>query len=227
MIDWLKPGLWASNQIAKNNEGGPPVMRVEDIGASVNFRHLRTLGGQPPIAMDLRYVGRNNFAGRSLYGRLDCAWLRKEAADGLETAAAWLHRQRPGWRLLVLDALRPQRVQEAIWVDVAGTPSQEYFAHPERGSIHSYGMAVDVTLLAPDGSEADMGSGFDEMSERSHPVLHEQHLASGVLKPAQVDLRNDLLHAMQHGGFSGIPNEWWHFDHGDRSRVRRELPRIY
>ncbi len=200
------------------------MIRVEDIAASPHFRHLRTLRG---VQHDLRYVGSNNFAGRSLYGRLDCAWLRREAALGLEAAGAWLHTQRPGWRLLVLDALRPQRVQEAIWVDVAGTPSQEYFANPERGSIHSYGMAVDVTLLAPDGTEADMGSGFDEMTPASHPALHQDHLASGVLSAAQVAERLCLLQAMQHGGFSGIPNEWWHFDHGDRDRVRRELQRVY
>ena len=200
------------------------MIRVEDIAASPHFRHLRTLRG---VQHDLRYVGSHNFAGRSLYGRLDCAWLRREAALGLEAAAAWLHTQRPGWRLLVLDALRPQRVQEAIWVDVAGTPSQAYFANPERGSIHSYGMAVDVTLLAPDGTEADMGSGFDEMTPASHPALHEEHLANGVLSGAQVAERHCLLQALQHGGFSGIPNEWWHFDHGDRDRVRRELPRVY
>ena len=200
------------------------MIRVEDIAASPHFRHLRTLQEVPH---DLRYVGSNNFAGRSLYGRLDCAWLRTEAAAGLETAAAWLHAQRPGWRILVLDALRPQRVQEAIWVDVAGTPAQEYFANPERGSIHSYGMAVDVTLLDPQGREADMGSGFDEMSPVSHPALHDEHLARGLLTPAQVSERLCLLQAMQHGGFAGIPNEWWHFDHGDRDRVRRELPRIY
>lgn len=200
------------------------MMRVEDIAASADFRHLRTLRGVPH---DLRYVGSRNFAGRSLYGRLDCAWLRSEAAAGLEVAAAWLQAQRPGWRILVLDALRPQRVQEAIWVDVAGTPAQEYFANPERGSIHSYGMAVDVTLLAPDGGEADMGSGFDEMSLASHPALHEAHLASGLLTKAQVAERDCLRRAMEHGGFAGIPNEWWHFDHGDRDRVRRELPRIY
>ena len=200
------------------------MIRVEDIAASPHFRHLRTLRG---VLHDLRYVGSHNFAGRSLYGRLDCAWLRSEAAEGLEAAAAWLQAQRPGWRVLVLDALRPQRVQEAIWVDVAGTPAQEYFANPERGSIHSYGMAADVTLLAPDGSEADMGSGFDEMTPASHPALHEVHLASGVLTPAQVTEREWLRLAMAHGGFAGIPNEWWHFDHGDRDRVRRELPRIY
>jgi len=164
--------------------------------------------------------------GGTLPGMAASAWLRREAASGLEAAAAWLQAQRPGWRILVLDALRPQRVQEAIWVDVAGTPAQEYFANPERGSIHSYGMAVDVTLLASDGSEADMGSGFDEMSPASHPALHEAHLASGLLKPAQVAERDCLRLAMEHGGFAGIPNEWWHFDHGDRERVRRELPRV-
>ena len=198
--------------------------RVEDISVDPAFRHLSTLRGVP---FDLRYAGSNNFAGRSLYGRLDCAWLRREAAEGLEAAAAWLRTNRPGWRLLVLDALRPQRVQEAIWVDVAGTPAQEYFANPERGSVHSYGMAVDVTLLLPDSTEADMGSGCDEMTLASHPALHAAHLASGVLSAAHVAERDCLLAAMQHGGYAGIPNEWWHFDHGDRDHVRRVLPRIY
>lgn len=198
--------------------------RVEDIAANPAFRHLGSLRGVP---FDLRYVGSNNFAGRSLYGRLDCAWLRQEAAAGLEAAADWLQAQRPGWRLLVLDALRPQRVQETIWVDVAGTPAQEYFANPERGSIHSYGMAADVTLLLPGGQEADMGSGFDEMTLASHPSLHQEHLANGVLTAAHVAARECLLAAMQHGGYAGIPNEWWHFDQGDRDHVRRTLPRIY
>lgn len=199
------------------------MIRVEDIAAHADYRHLRTLAG---VAYDLRYVGAHNFAGRSLYGRLDCAWLRREAAEGLEAAARWLAAARPGWQLLVLDALRPQRVQEAIWVDVAGTPEQEYFANPERGSIHSYGMAVDVTLRSPAGVEADMGSGFDEMSRLSHPALHAELLAAGQLTPAQVAERDCLAAAMRAGGFAGIPNEWWHFDHGDRDRVRRELPRV-
>ncbi len=199
------------------------MIRVEDIAAHPDYRHLRTLAG---VAHDLRYASSDNFAGRNLYGRLDCAWLRREAAEGLEAAARWLAREQPGLGLLVLDALRPQRVQEAIWVDVAGTPAQEYFANPERGSIHSCGMAVDVTLLEPDGREADMGSGFDEMSTASHPALHEALLASGRLTPAQVARRTLLARAMGAGGFEGIANEWWHFDHGDRDRVRRELPRI-
>jgi D-alanyl-D-alanine dipeptidase len=199
------------------------MIRVEDIPAHPDYRHVATLAG---VAHDLRYAGPNNFAGRNLYGRLDCAWLRREAAAGLEAAARWLARTRPGWRLLVLDALRPQRVQEAIWLDVAGTPAQEYFANPERGSIHSYGMAVDLTLLGPDSREADMGSGFDEMSPRSHPALHAELLAAGELTLAQVSARDTLAAALRAGGFAGIANEWWHFNHGDCDRVRRELPRV-
>jgi zinc D-Ala-D-Ala dipeptidase len=198
-------------------------MRIEIIAGSSHFRHLSGIAG---VRHDLRYASTNNFAGRKLYGALDCAWLRAEAAEGLEAAARWLQAQRAGWSLLVLDALRPQRVQEAIWLDVAGTPAQAYFANPARGSIHSYGMAVDVTLLDAHGQELDMGSGFDEMNEKSHPALHAELLAQGLIRPEHVALRELLSRAMAVGGFAGIPNEWWHFDHGNRDDVRARLPRI-
>ncbi len=198
-------------------------MRVEDIANDPQFCRL---AGLPGVAVDLRYAGPHNFAGRSLYGNLDCAWLRQEAAQALQTAAAWLAQQRPGWQLLVLDALRPQRAQEAAWQIVAGTPGQDYFANPARGSIHSWGMAVDVTLLDTTGQEVDMGSPFDEMDEISHPELHQELLACGRLLPQHVAHRELLRQAMAQAGFAGIPNEWWHFDLGQRDQVRLELPRV-
>jgi len=198
-------------------------VQAEDIAGHPDFRPLAGLVG---VLHDLRYASTHNFAGRVLYTGLDCAWIRREAAAGLEAAAAWASQARPGYRLLVLDALRPQRVQEAIWADVAGTPAQAYFADPVRGSIHSFGMAVDVTLLDAQGRESDMGSGYDEMSLRSHPMLDAEHLALGVLTAAQVAERGWLHAAMARGGFGAIPTEWWHFDHGDRDAVRRDLPRV-
>lgn len=205
-------------------ETAPVLLRVEDIASNPAFRPLASVQG---VLHDLRYASSNNFAGVNLYGELNCAWLRSEAAEGLEQAAQWLHLHRPGWRILVLDALRPQRIQEAIWKDVKGTPAQSYFADPGPGSIHSWGLAVDCTLLDDSGTEVDMGSGYDEMHERSHPALHPQLLASGALLPPQVQRRELLLAAMQHGGFCGIGNEWWHFDRGDRQLVRRTLSRVY
>lgn len=202
---------------------GVPMIRIEQLAEQPHFVRLQPLHA---VRVDLRYVGSNNFAGRSLYGSLDCAWLRREAAAGLQAAAQWLHARRPGWTILVLDALRPQRVQEAIWKDVEGTPMQHYFAHPGRGSIHSFGMAVDVTLVNSSGQESDMGSGYDEMSLRSHPMLDAEHLALGVLSVAQVTERGWLHAAMVRGGFRAIATEWWHFDHGDRDAVRRDWPRV-
>ncbi len=200
------------------------MIAVEALAQDGGFVRLNTLRG---MHVDLRYAGSNNFAGRDLYGGMDCAWLRAEAAAGMQQAADWLAGARPGWRLRLLDALRPQRVQEAIWRDIEGTPAEMYFAHPARGSMHSFGMAVDVTLLGPEGAESDMGSGFDEMSLASHPALHAEHLALGVLTAAQLTERGWLAAALRRGGFHGIATEWWHFDHGDREAVRRDLPRVW
>jgi D-alanyl-D-alanine dipeptidase len=200
-----------------------PTIRVEDIAAHAEFRRLDAIAG---IEHDLRYATADNFDGRVLYDGFDCAWVRVEAAAGLEASAAWLARTHPGWRIVVLDALRPQRVQEAIWRDVAGTPAALYFANPDRGSIHSFGMSVDVTLRDATGREVDMGSGFDEMTLASHPSLEAGQLAAGAITPAHIAARQMLRGAMAAGGFAGIPTEWWHFDHGDRERVRREFARV-
>jgi D-alanyl-D-alanine dipeptidase len=126
----------------------------------------------------------------------------------------------------VLDALRPQRVQEEIWRDVKGTNAQHYFADPARGSIHSFGMAVDATLLDAQGREVDMGSDFDEMSSLSHPSLEPELLATGRLRARHVAAREVLRTAMRAGGFAGIPNEWWHFNRDEPDRVRAEYQRI-
>ncbi len=205
----------------------PAMIPAEQLAQRAEFQPLSQI---PSVLHDLRYASSNNFAGKNLYGALNCAWLRREAAQGLAQAAQWLHAQRPGWRLRVLDALRPQRVQEAIWAQVVGSPAQDYFADPAVGSIHSFGMAVDITLVDPQGQEAgaaQMGSGFDEMSLLSHPARHAEHLAQGLLSVAQVAERDCLRQAMAAGGFVGISTEWWHFDHGPSLRVRRELPRVW
>ncbi|KQQ88498.1 M15 family metallopeptidase [Massilia sp. Leaf139] len=195
----------------------------EDVASSAEFRHLSTI---PGIAVDLRYAGPNNFVGRDLYSPYDCAWLHVEAAAALENAVAWLMRQAPGHTLLVLDALRPQRVQEQLWDALAGTGLQMYLANPARGSIHSYGMALDVTILDPQGAELDMGTGFDDMTDLSHPALEEGFIAAGRLRQAQLDNRRLLRGAMFAAGFQGINTEWWHFDCGDRDRVRAGFKRV-
>ena len=198
-------------------------MRCEEIASHPAFRHLSTI---EHVAVDLRYAGTNNFVGRNLYGAQDCAWLHQLAAAGLELAAALLAREAPGHRLLVLDALRPQRVQVQLWDHLEGTDLRQYVADPARGSIHSFGMALDVTLVDARGRELDMGSGYDEMIELSHPRLESQFIASGELTPAQQRHRELLRGVLHRSGFRGVDNEWWHFDMLDRQHVRQHFTRI-
>jgi D-alanyl-D-alanine dipeptidase len=195
----------------------------EDIAGSPEFRHLASISG---IAIDLRYATPNNFVGRDLYSPFDCAWLHVQAAAALEQVVAWLAERRPGCTALVLDALRPQRVQQQLWDALEGTGLQMYLANPARGSIHSYGMALDITILDESGRELDMGTGFDDLTELSHPALENGFLGAGTLTEAQAANRRLLRAAMGQAGFVGINTEWWHFDCGDRELVRRTFRRV-
>lgn len=195
----------------------------ETIAGHSDFRSLQSIAG---IAIDLRYATADNFVGRDLYSPLDCGFLHNDAAAALELAVAWLAGRRPDVTLLVLDALRPQRVQEQLWLALQGTDLLRYIADPARGSIHSFGMALDVTLLDAQGCELDMGTGFDDLTEWSHPALEQTLLARGELGGQQVENRQWLRNAMLHAGFQGINSEWWHFDCGDRLLVRRDYARV-
>lgn len=201
----------------------PRRLRCEQLAGHAEFRALADL---PAVAVDLRYAGPHNFVGRDLYAGLSCAWLHRHAADGLAQAAAHLAATAPGLRLCVLDALRPHRVQVQLWAHLAGSGLRQYVADPVLGSIHSFGMAVDVTLQDTAGQALDMGSGFDQMDALSHPALEADHLRSGRLAPAQVAHRRLLRQAMAAGGFHGIDNEWWHFECGDRPQVRQRQIRV-
>ena len=86
-------------------------LACEDIASQPHFRRLSSIVG---IVVELRYQSLNNFVGRDLYSPLDCGWLHRHAASALEASIGWLRTKRPDLSMLVLDALRPQRVQEQI-----------------------------------------------------------------------------------------------------------------
>ena len=200
-----------------------PTLRIESLPGHADFVALHEIAG---IAVDLRYATSANFVGRDLYSPFDCSWLHRNAAQLLADAAARLEIARPAARLLVLDALRPQRVQERMWAALDGTGLREYLADPVRGSIHSFGMAVDVTLVDASGRELDMGTPFDDLSERSHPVLEPLQLQRGEITAHHIDNRNLLRQVMAGAGWLGITREWWHFDGGDRDAIRANYLRI-
>lgn len=150
------------------------------------------------VDIALAYATSDNFTGRPIYRRPLC-FLHAEAAPLLRRA---VHLARPlGLRLRILDAFRPSEAQWALWNH---TPDPEFLADPRRGSPHSRGVAVDVTLLDPDGRALDMGTPFDAFTPRSH------HGNPDIPAPAQRN-RLLLLGLMTAAGWDFYRNEWWHY----------------
>jgi zinc D-Ala-D-Ala dipeptidase len=146
----------------------------------------------------LAYATPANLTGRPVYRNAQC-WLHREAADGLARAISLA---RPlGLRLRVFDALRPVEAQWMLW---QAQPDPEFLADPRRGSPHSRGVAVDLTLLDGAGRELDMGTPFDAFTPQSH------HGCTTVSVEAQ---RNRLLlmGLMTSAGWDFYRNEWWHY----------------
>lgn len=189
----------------------------------LGFLNVSTI---PGIVVDLRYASTNNFTGKDVYGEFRTAYLHEIAFHKLTKATERLAQLKPGFKFIVFDTLRPAWAQEVLFSYVAGTPQEPYVANPKDGSVHSYGFAVDLSILDDRGVELDMGTGFDAFSELSEPQLEERFLKEGRLTEAQVQNRNLLREAMIHAGFIQAPNEWWHFDALPLEEIKGRYPRF-
>ncbi|MBM4381180.1 MAG: D-alanyl-D-alanine dipeptidase, partial [Deltaproteobacteria bacterium] len=111
----------------------------------------------PDAVVQLRYAGEDNFLKRRLYPPRARCLLRAEAAAPLAEAARALRSQ--GFRLLLYDCYRPPSIQQRMW---EAFPRRGYVADPARGgSAHSRGGAVDVGLVALDGSPVPLPTPHD------------------------------------------------------------------
>ena len=161
------------------------------------------------VVVDIAYATANNFTGKPVYKRPWC-YLNSEAAAHLAKAIALA---KPlGYRFKIFDAFRPSEAQWLLWNH---TPDPNFLADPERGSPHSMGAAIDLTLIDTSGTELDMGTPFDAFTPLSH------HGALEVSTTAQRN-RAILLGLMTAAGWDFYRNEWWHyqlFDARDRYPV--------
>ena len=117
-----------------------------------------------------------------------------------------LKKQYPNYRIIVYDAARPQTIQKKMWDKVKGTPKSRYVASPGRISMHSYGVAVDVSILDEAGQALDMGTPVDYLGELAEPRREQEFLKSGKLTRKQINNRLLLRNLMKNAGFRSISN---------------------
>nr|WP_243839753.1 M15 family metallopeptidase [Algoriphagus zhangzhouensis] len=169
----------------------------------------------PGIKVDLKYSTTDNFFGQDVYGDLTEAYLQPIVAEQLKKAQEMLQAENPDYTLLIYDGVRPRSVQQILWdnLDKPDSLKPLYVAGPKVGSLHNYGVAVDLTIFDTKADSAlDMGTGYDFFGYPAYPDREEQMLKEKKLEPKHIVNRTQLRKIMNSNGFSGIGSEWWHFN---------------
>ena len=199
---------------------GSPTNSMQFLISNSDYTELSSI---PGIAIELKYATTDNFMKENLYGEFTMCFMHKDGAAKLKKAVDLLRSEHPGFGLLVYDGLRPRSVQRKMWARVKGTPSQKYVADPDKGSMHNYGMAVDLTATDASGKPLDMGAGYDDFRELSQPRYEERFIKSGELSQKQLKNRLILRSAMEGAGFIQLKHEWWHYD----AMEQKEAAKLY
>ncbi|MFN0216424.1 MAG: D-alanyl-D-alanine dipeptidase [Saprospiraceae bacterium] len=154
----------------------------------------------PSIKLDIKYATSDNFTKSKIY---DCplCLLRPEAAEALVKAHKTLKKK--GLGLKMFDCYRPKPYQQRLWDKV---PNPDYVTPPSKGSMHSRGAAVDLTIVDEKGNELDMGTPYDFFGPEAH--TDNFSLPKNVLTNRKI-----LRDIMESAGFKGIRTEWWHFSY--------------
>lgn len=157
----------------------------------------------------------------------DC-YVRESLVDMLHKAECLLPK---GLRLKIYDGYRPICIQQYLWdfyrKDVLhknpGCTDDEidfktsfFVSKPSydvlRPSLHNTGGAIDVTLSTDSGYELNMGTIFDDFTDRAWTNHFEHYTDVAEVRKN----RRILYNVMTAVGFTNLPSEWWHYDYGDK-----------
>lgn len=155
--------------------------------------------------LDIKYATKDNFTKKQIY---DCGrcYLRPEAAYALIKVNQSLQKNY-GYKIRLFDCFRPKPYQQRLW-DIF--PNANYVMPPHKGSMHSRGLAVDLTLVDANGKDLDMGTPFDFFGKEAHHDFknHSQTVQQN---------RTLLKKVMEENGFDPIRTEWWHYSYTSKS----------
>lgn len=157
----------------------------------------------PEFQFDIRYARTDNFLEKKFYPFSE-AFATTLLVNDLQRVHQQLSTEGVG--LLIFDTYRPWSITQRFWNEVPAE-WQAYLADPKKGSAHNRVAAVDLSLFHLSTKKpVSMPSDFDEMTEASH-------VTSSSGSEEQRHYRDLLQKVMKQNRFTGIKNEWWHFNH--------------
>ncbi len=182
-------------------EKGTPKPAPTPVKAKISDEFTRVKDLASDIRLDIRYATTDNFTKAKIYDCPECL-LRPAAAKALIKVHEALKKEGYGG-LKMFDCYRPRPYQQRLWDKV---PNPDYVTPPAKGSMHSRGAAVDLTIVDKNGKELDMGTPYDFFGK-------EAHYDYTKLPQKVLDNRRLLRKVMEAAGFAGIRTEWWHFSY--------------
>lgn len=174
---------------------------------------------------------------QNINGSLPEIYARKTVFKKLASAAKNLP---TGYRFIIFDSWRPVEVQKELFriaLDRVQNkyPSKSetdaiqiasvYVAYPESGPFaifpHGTGGAVDLSIADENGMLLNMGTNFDDCTEKSQTFYFEKmlHRKTELTQDEEEALQNRrlLYTVMTDAGFTNYINEWWHYDYGNQN----------
>lgn len=174
---------------------------------------------------------------QKIEGTIPEIYARKSVLKKLGEAAELLP---CGCRFVVFDCWRPLQVQLGLFSifqkrlgrKYPSLPPKKirqmasaYVACPDESPSSSFphgtGGAVDLSIADENGLLLNMGTDFDDFTEKSGTSYYEKRLKQGPrLKPEEAEaLRNRrlLYSIMIRSGFTNYTGEWWHYDYGNQN----------
>jgi len=203
-VTLLSGNPWISSAILPSGESVKPFESEEIVPEPDDTTLVRVLDYIPEARQSLAYATADNFTEQRIYDFTD-AYLRYGTVKKLAAACRELATLDLG--ILILDAFRPLKAQEALW-EIC--PDETYVSHPKTGKrYHCRGNTVDVTLVdlrtgeaKPVPTDYDV---FTEQADRDYTDCAPEGALYAVL----------LENIMKKNGFEPYFEEWWHFTDTD------------
>lgn len=157
----------------------------------------------------------------------DC-YARKTVVEKLLYAQSLLPK---GLKFKIYDGYRPICIQRRLWnyyrQDIKNKnpnltdeeldfKTSFFVSKPsmdvKKPSLHNTGGAIDLTLVTTDGYGLNMGTLFDDFTNRAWTNHFEMYAECEEVKLNRRMLYNVMIEA----GFTNLPSEWWHYDYGTK-----------
>lgn len=174
------------------------------------------------------FVCESQYSKQGVPGSYADCYARKSVVEKLLLAQSLLPE---GLKFKIYDGYRPICIQQRLWnyyrQDIKnknpGLSDEEidfktsfFVSKPsfdeKKPSLHNTGGAIDLTLITNDGYALNMGTLFDDFTDRAWTNHFEEYENNEEVTKNRRILYNVMIEA----GFTNLPSEWWHYDYGDK-----------